>query len=132
MASRQIEGTASWARRIVALAVDWAASTLITVLILGPGNYSGSSGSGWLTLGIFFAESVIGMALAGGSFGQQVAGVRVLRIDGRRLPVVVALARQLLVCVVVPPLVFRPDGRGLHDIMADSAAYDVKVLRVGR
>lgn len=129
MASRQIEGTASWARRIVALAVDWAASTLITVLILGPGNYSGNSGSGWVTLGTFFVESVIGTALAGGSFGQQVAGIRVLRIDGRRLPVVVALARQLLVCVVIPPLVFRPDGRGLHDIMADSAAYDVKVLR---
>ena len=28
--------------------------------------------------------------------------------------------RQVLVAVVVPPLVFRPDGRGLHDMAAGS------------
>ena len=131
MANQQIQGTASWGRRVVALVVDWIASSLVSILVLGPSGYSGQSGSGWLTLGVFFLESAVGTALAGGSFGQLVAGVRVLRIDGRRLPVLAALARQILVCVVIPPLVFRPDGRGLHDIMADSAAYDVKALRAG-
>ena len=29
--------------------------------------------------------------------------------------------RQVLIALVIPPLVFRPDGRGLHDIAAGSA-----------
>jgi len=32
-----------------------------------------------------------------------------------------ALLRQFLICLVIPPLVFRPDGRGLHDLVCGSA-----------
>jgi hypothetical protein len=27
----------------------------------------------------------------------------------------------VLICLVIPPLVFRPDGRGLHDLVCHSA-----------
>ena len=60
-----MENTASWVRRLVALAVDWAACSLVTLVVLGPGGYSDSPYSGWVTLGVFWLESTVGVALAG-------------------------------------------------------------------
>ncbi len=114
---------ASWPRRIAALVVDWIGCTLVTVAVLGPQRY-GESSSGWVVLGIFALESALGTALAGGSFGQLACGVRVLRTDGRPLSLLAALLRSVLVCLVIPPLVFRPEtGRGLHDLATGAAAY---------
>jgi hypothetical protein len=31
----------------------------------------------------------------------------------------------VLVCLVVPPLVFKPDGRGLHDLAVGSVTIPV-------
>ena len=52
-----------------------------------------------------------------------IAKIQVRHLDGRPLTLFRALLRQLLVCLVIPPLVFRPDGRGLHDLWTDSGAY---------
>ncbi len=80
--------------------------------------------SGWLVLGVFAVEVTLLTTLAGGSFGQLLTRVRVLTTDGRPLSLLLALARTLLICVVVPPLIFKPDsGRGLHDLWTGSAAY---------
>ena len=115
---------ASWPRRIAALIVDWAASTLVTVGIIGPGNYLDDPDSGWIVLGVFALEVSLLTTLAGGSFGQLLTRIRVLTTDGRTLNLLVALARTLLICVVIPPLVFKPEsGRGLHDMWTGSAAY---------
>ena len=63
-------------------------------------------------------------ALAGGSFGQLLVRVRVLTTEGRPLSLLLALVRTLLICVVVPPLIFKSEsGRGLHDLWTRSAAY---------
>ncbi len=115
---------ASWLRRIAALLIDWAASTLVTVGILGPGDYVEDPNSGWIVLGVFALEVTVLTALAGGSFGQLLARVRVLTTEGRPLSLLLALVRTILICLVVPPLVFKPDtGRGLHDLWTGSAAY---------
>jgi uncharacterized RDD family membrane protein YckC len=115
---------ASWPRRIAALIIDWAASTFVTVGIIGLGDYLDDPNSGWLVLGVFALEVTLLTALAGGSFGQLLTGVRVLAIDGRPLNLLLALARTLLICVVIPPLVFKSEtGRGLHDMWTRSAAY---------
>jgi uncharacterized RDD family membrane protein YckC len=115
---------ASWGRRIVALIIDWALSTLVTVGLIGPGDYAQNPDSGWLVLGVFALEVSVLTALAGGSFGQLVTRVRVLHTDGRPLSLLTAVGRTLLVCVVIPPLIFKPDsGRGLHDLWTGSAAY---------
>jgi uncharacterized RDD family membrane protein YckC len=76
----------------------------------------------YLTL-LFIGESALLMALSGGSFGQLATRLRVVRVDGsgRPLTLLVALLRQVLICLVIPPLVFRPDGRGLHDLACGSA-----------
>jgi uncharacterized RDD family membrane protein YckC len=106
------------------LVLDWAASTLVTVSILGRADYVSSPSSGWVVLVVFAVEVSVLTTLVGGSFGQLLTRVRVLTTDGRPLSLLLALVRTLLICVVVPPLIFRPDsGRGLHDLWTGSAAY---------
>jgi uncharacterized RDD family membrane protein YckC len=111
---------ASWARRVGALLIDGVASALVALAVLGPERYSNTS---FGPLVVFWLETGFGTAIAGGSFGQMLTRVRVLRTDGRPVSLLRALLRSLLICLVIPPLVFRPDGRGLHDLATDSAAY---------
>ncbi len=121
---------ASWGRRILALVVDWIASILVVVGFVGVGRYLDDPASGWWVLGGFALQVTLFTALLGGSFGQLVAGVRVLREDGRLLPFVPTLLRTVLICLVVPPLVFQSaTGRGLHDLWTRSAAYDARSAR---
>jgi hypothetical protein len=115
---------ASWPRRIVALFVDWGLSTLVVVGLIGPHAYANDPSSGWLVLGVFAIEVAVLTALAGGSFGQLLTGIRVLTTAGRPLNLLLAVVRTLLICVVIPPLVFRSEsGRGLHDLAVGSATY---------
>ena len=44
--------------------------------------------------------------------------VAVVRLDRRPVNLLVALLRTLLICVVVPPLIYNRDRRGLHDLVA--------------
>jgi uncharacterized RDD family membrane protein YckC len=121
--------TASWARRVLALLVDYAACWGVMLLIYG-GDWFGNGPvpSVYLTL-VFIGESAALMALAGGSFGQLATRLRVVRVDGsgRPLSLLVALLRQVLICLVIPPLVFRPDGRGLHDVLCGSATVPLRL-----
>lgn len=114
--------TASWVRRIAALCIDWAASSLVAAFILGGFDEPAYQ---WLPLVVFWLESSFGVALAGASFGQSLTRIRVHTLDRRPLSLFRALQRQLLVCLVIPPLVFREDGRGLHDLWTRSGAYRV-------
>ena len=115
---------ASWPRRMLALAVDWVASTLVVIAFMGPGAYyaAGDPQPGLWTLAVFVLESALLTALAGGSFGKLATRLRVVGAgDGRPVDLLHALVRQVLVALVVPPLIYKPDGRGLHDLAARSA-----------
>jgi len=116
---------ASWPRRIAALVIDWILATLITIGLVGLGDYSRQGGNAsWVVLGVFALELTVLTTLAGGSFGQLLMRIRVLRLDGRPLSLLMALARSLLICLVIPPLIYKTDtGRGLHDLWTGSAAY---------
>ncbi|MGZ8744410.1 MAG: RDD family protein [Nocardioides sp.] len=120
--------TASWGRRILALFIDWVASSLAVVAVIGPDGWSEDPRSGFYVLGVFVLESAFLMALAGGSFGQLATRIRVVRYDGsgRPLDLLHALLRQVLIALVVPPLVYKPDGRGLHDLAVGSATVPVR------
>jgi uncharacterized RDD family membrane protein YckC len=123
--------TASWGRRIVALCVDYAACWGVMLLIYGSDWFgSGSLPSLYLNL-LFIGESALLIALSGGSFGQLATRLRVVRVDasGRPLSLLAALLRQVLICLVIPPLVFRPDGRGLHDMVCRSAVVPLVTHR---
>ncbi len=115
---------ASWPRRIAALFLDWTMSTLVTIGIIGLDGYLDNPNSSWIVLGVFALEVWILTTFATGSFGQLLLRIRVLSTEGRPLNLLLALVRTLLICAVVPPLIFRTDsGRGLHDLWTGSAAY---------
>lgn len=109
-------------RRVAALAIDWGASLVITSLFAPIG---GSLDSSLLTLGIFYVEVTLLTWLLGASFGQVLLRLRVQRIDGGRLSLWRVAVRTLLICLVVPAVVFDADGRGLHDRLVGS-----RVMRV--
>ncbi|MFW6775199.1 RDD family protein [Nocardioides sp. CPCC 205120] len=130
--------TASWARRVGALVVDWFACMFVVIAFVGPARYFPSEGDvvtginpSVLTLLLFVAETTILVCLAGGSFGQLATRLRVVRYDGRpgTLDPFRSLARAVLVVLVIPPLVFRPDGRGLHDLAVGSAVVPLAPRR---
>lgn len=125
--------TASWLRRIVALIIDWFACTLVVVLGLGPLGWSDDRFSSFYTLGLFILESAVLTAFAGGSFGQLLTRIRVVRYDQpTSVDLLRCVFRQILVALVIPPLVFRPDGRGLHDMLTNSTTTPLEELLARR
>ena len=111
---------AGWARRIAALVIDWFASMLVAALFVGVQVWTGTGAVQWATMVVFLAEVTVFTALAGGSFGQLVLRLTVRRLGGAPLNLLQALVRTVLICLVVPPLVFNRDQRGLHDMAVGS------------
>lgn len=109
---------AGWGRRILALFLDWFASMLVVSAFIGSEIWTGQGLSQWATLSVFVLEATVLTALLGGSFGQLACRVVVARLDGRPVNLLQALLRTLLIALVVPPLVFNRDQRGLHDLAA--------------
>ncbi|MDN5745761.1 MAG: RDD family protein [Nocardioidaceae bacterium] len=122
--------TASWGRRVLALAVDWALCTLVVIAVVGIDRY-GDVGSSSLVLPVYIVQTALLTWLAGGSIGKLLTGLCVVPADGRlrKLNPLKALGRQVLVALLIPPLVFRPDGRGLHDMFAGTATVTFTTLR---
>lgn len=127
--------TASWGRRVLALIVDWVACSFVVILFMGWSDYArtGSPGSLYVLL-VFVVESALLTATIGGSFGKVATRLRVVRVDGGGNPhgnidLLRSLGRAVAVALVIPPLVFRPDRRGLHDILAGSATVTLRAAR---
>jgi uncharacterized RDD family membrane protein YckC len=112
---------ASWGRRIVALFVDWFASLLVANLISSYAEVS-TDLERLLPMLVFLAEATVFTGLAGGSFGQLALRIAVVRLDGRPVTILHALVRTFLICLVIPPVVFNRDNRGLHDLAVNTIA----------
>lgn len=108
---------AGWGRRALALAVDWLASMMVAAMFVGTAVWSGRDPVGWVPLLVYWVEASLLTALVGGSFGQVVTRIAVVRLDRRPLGLLQSVLRTLLICLVVPPLVFNRDQRGLHDLV---------------
>ena len=107
---------ATFGRRVVALFIDWIAAMLISRALVGTPE---TTLERFATLGIFAVEVTILTWLWGSSFGQRIVGLRVVGRT-RRLGFVAALLRTVLICIVIPPVIWDADGRGLHDRAVDS------------
>ena len=105
---------AGWGRRLGALLIDWIACLLL-VRVLFSGLTYGSPESSFATLGVFLVELTLLTWATGSSFGQRVFGIGVLRLDGTPPGFGRAFLRSLQVCLLVPPLIWDRDTRGLHD-----------------
>ncbi len=112
---------ASWGRRVLALVIDWFASMLVAATVLG-GAVWGQGWEAWAPMGVFLLEAAILTALVGGSFGQLALRLAVVRLDGKPVNLLQALGRTALICLVIPPLVFNRDNRGLHDLAFGTVA----------
>ena len=106
-------------RRAIALVVDWGACLLIS------GSFFDSAPMA--TLAVFAAENLVLVALEGWTLGHRLAGLRVRRLEvaqGRTteqpggVGIVRSLVRTLLLCAVIPAVVWDAQGRGLHDRFA--------------
>jgi uncharacterized RDD family membrane protein YckC len=117
---------AGWGRRLLALMVDWLASTLVAAGLFGYQWFGATAGEqGWVgatPILVFLVEATLLTALMGGSFGQLLVRIGVARVDGSAVTVPQAFVRTLLICLVIPPLVFNRDQRGLHDLAAGTVA----------
>lgn len=112
-------------RRIGALVIDWLASLAVAQLVFPQFGY-GSDSAGFATLAVFAVEVTVLTWLTGASFGQRLIGLRVMPINGGRLPLWRAALRTLLVCLVIPAVVYDDQGRGVHDRLAGTYVMRVR------
>jgi uncharacterized RDD family membrane protein YckC len=108
-------------RRVAAIAIDWIACILLSRVIFGQFAY-GSPESSFAILLLFIAEVTLFTWLISASFGQRLLGISVVRLDGGRLALWRVLVRTLLICIVIPAVVYDSVGRGLHDRAVGSVA----------
>ena len=119
------EQRAWFGRRVVAFLLDWFASVLVALLIFPQFGY-GTNESMLATLLIFTAEVIVLTWSTGASFGQRIVGLRVISIDGGRLPLWRVVIRTALILLVIPAVVYDAQGRGLHDRVAASVVVRVR------
>jgi hypothetical protein len=114
---------ASLGRRVVALAVDWALCLAISAGFLGADPMA--------TLAVFAAENVLLVSTIGATVGHRLLGMQVRPLPPAGAPrtgatgvgapgaaapgILRAAVRTVLLCLVVPAVVWDADGRSLHD-----------------
>ncbi|MFI6516558.1 RDD family protein [Spirillospora sp. NPDC050679] len=115
---------AGYGRRLLALFIDWGLSLLVATLITNALDWSPPQRS-MLTLAVFGLQAWILTGLVGVTIGKRICGIRVMRVDGRPVGPLWALARAFLLLLVVPALVWDRDYRGLHDRGANSVVVNI-------
>ena len=106
---------AGWGRRIAALFVDWIASSLVAGAISAYANL-GPDTARLLPMLVFLTEVTLFTTFMSASFGQLALRIVVVRLDRRPVTILNAVVRTVLICLVIPPVVFNRDNRGLHDL----------------
>ncbi len=115
---------ASWQARIGALVIDWAACSGIALLLILAGVGTGNTWQSGLTLVLFFVQSAVLSWLVGGSLGQLICRLAVVRLDRQHLGLPRALLRAGLVSLAFPALVVGPDRRHLADLAVGTAVIN--------
>lgn len=119
---------AGWGRRILAFLADWALANLLALLLVGTAGWSTETWRGWVPLIMWLFLVASATALTGASLGQHLLGLRVVRLDLETVGLWRGVVRTGLIALVIPPLVFDPDRRGLHDL----AVGTITVIGPGR
>lgn len=108
---------ASWRARVAALIGDWAASMVVAIGLFGTEVMTGSGWRSFMIMAVFFVEASVLTALAGGSFGQLIARIGIVRVDGQHVGWWRAIVRTALKCLVIPALVVGAERRALTDLL---------------
>jgi hypothetical protein len=94
-------------RRIAALVIDWGVAVILSIAFF--------SYQAWATLAIFAVIQAVFLLTLNGSPGHLLLGMRVVPITGGYLGLWRPFARTVLLCLVVPAVIFDKDQRGMHD-----------------
>lgn len=104
--------------RLGAIIIDWAIASVI--------GYAFFDGSSAAVLAIFAVEQIVLVSLLGYGIGHRVFSLQVQKLDGSPAGPLAAVVRTLLLCVVIPAVVFDEDQRGLHDRAMGTVLVKVK------
>lgn len=124
-------------RRLAGIGIDWVLSLLISSAFFPDPDYPVEavsaverallSGSSFATLGVWAAQHLLLVATLGSTIGHRIVGLRVVREDGApAVGLIKAAIRTVLLALVIPAVVWGPDGRGLHDRVAHT-----RITRLG-
>ena len=94
-------------RRIAALAIDFAVAALVSAAFF---HYNG-----WASTLIFAVTQIVFITLVAGGIGHLLVGLRVVPISGGWIGWWRPVVRTVLICAVIPALIWDSDQRGLHD-----------------
>lgn len=100
------------ARRLAALCVDWALCTLVVNAFLD----APMEVRGYAVLLVFAAQAMLLVTFTGTTVGKRLLGIRMAALSDSRLPWPLAVVvRTVLLCLVIPAVIYDRDQRGLHD-----------------
>lgn len=96
---------------------DWAASMVAAVALFGTDVVAGTGWRSFMILAVYFVEASLLTVLAGGSLGQLIVRVGVVRLDRGPLGWWRPIVRAGLKCLVIPHVVVGAERRPLTDMM---------------
>jgi len=105
-------------RRIGALAIDYAAATIIATAFFGYDQFALPADAGltlFAPMAVFAAMNVLFIPTLGGSPGHRLVGLRLQLVRGGWVGLWRPIVRTLLLVLVIPAVVWDSDQRGLHD-----------------
>ena len=97
-------------RRLGALVIDWGIALLISAVLF---DYDPLG-----NLGAFAVLQIVSIATFAGSVGHLCLGLRGVPLSGGWIGVLRPAARTVLLCLVIPAVIFDSDQRGFHDRLA--------------
>ncbi|WP_026124351.1 RDD family protein [Nocardiopsis baichengensis] len=106
-------------RRLLALLLDWGLSLAIAYGILGADPQEAQ----YVPLMVFAVMTALLLTLFGTTVGKRITGTGVAATGERALPWPLAVViRTVLLCLVIPAVVYDRDQRGLHDRAAGTVS----------
>jgi uncharacterized RDD family membrane protein YckC len=92
---------------MLGIVIDWAIAVLLSVAFF---HYDP-----WATLAIFALAQILFLSLLSGSIGHLIVGLRLVALSGGWVGIWRPALRTVLLCLVIPAVIWDLDQRGLHD-----------------
>ncbi|GAA4904294.1 hypothetical protein GCM10025789_24210 [Tessaracoccus lubricantis] len=99
---------------------------VVAIAIFGTEVMTGTGWKSFMIMAVYFVEASILTALAGGSFGQLIARIGIVRLDGHHIGWWRAVVRTALKCLVLPAVVIGAERRALTDLLLGTVVINRK------